>query len=98
MKTKKSGKSSVAVESYSCMVRGLDGEPKPLYVDAFDGKSIALKPIEGPYDKALWFPRQIAFSLDPELLADLRAAYRENNQPELESLWSQAKKWEPMNA
>ena len=30
---------------------GFDDEPKSLYVDSFDDKSIAIKPIEGPYDK-----------------------------------------------
>lgn len=95
MKKKKSGKTSNPIKSYTCIVSGFDDEPKCLYIDSFDDKSIALKPIEGPYDKPLWFPREIAFRPDPKLLAKLTAAYRENNRRELESLWSQAKRWEP---
>lgn len=98
MKKNKCGKSSASIESSSCMIRHFNGEPRCLYIDSFDDKSIALKATEGLYDKPLWFPREIAFAIDPKLLSDLTAAYREDNQQGLESLWTQAKKWEPMNA
>lgn len=95
MKRKKTGKSSNAVKSTICMVKQPKGDPRILYVDDFDGVSVALKPVKGEYDNPLWFPREIVFEANRELFGQLEKAYMQGNQDALERLWSHARRWKP---
>jgi len=62
-------------KSITCIALFYDGEPTLLYVDYYDKESVALKPLEGPYHKTLWFPRSMIFAFDLALFDKLKQTY-----------------------
>ena len=83
------------LESGVCIVRSSDGRPTIVYVEDFDGKSIAVKPSQGPYDRPLWILRSAVFHLDADLFTKLQRAYQNGTQEPLSALWQEARAWEP---
>jgi len=41
-------------------------------VDNYDHDSVEAKPVVGDYEKALWFPREMVFSYDEKLVAEIK--------------------------
>lgn len=82
----------------TCMVKFADGRPICLYIDDFDGESVAIKPVNGSYDRPLWIPRKSVFQPDDELLLELEVAYRQGDKDKLAMLWEKAQPWKPQTS
>ncbi len=83
------------IKSNTYMVRSYDGMPRVPFIDSFDAESVALKPPGAWFDKPLWFPKEIVFELDEELLDSIEGAYNAGDRPLVKKLWLQAKPWRP---
>lgn len=75
------------LKSYSCMAKSADGRPARLFVQSFEGDYVAVKPVEGQYDRPLWLSKEDVFRYDPGLLASLEEAYRKGDRGKLSQLW-----------
>ena len=60
------------MDTMRCIIISSDLTPVIAAVDNYDHDSVEAKPVVGDYEKALWFPREMVFSYDEKLVAEIK--------------------------
>ncbi len=82
------------MKTVTCILRSVDGGANLVYLESWDEKGALVKPLQGPYDKPLWFPRSELFEPNDELLQHLKDAYSSEKESRLSELWGRAIPWQ----
>lgn len=83
-------------QSYSCMARSADGEPKPVEIISCDNSSALVKRQGGGRKRAIWLPKNMLYAPDARLMESLRRAYDAGDRATLDSGWREAQPWQGM--